>query len=402
MPEFLQAQLDMPLIDSVDSQNKTNNIIIDNTELSLGHLPVNKIVRSDCIVALKMLPSQSVDLVFADPPYNLQLQSELLRPNQTVVDGVNDEWDKFTSDDDYEKFNMEWLRECRRILKPNGTMWVIGSYHNIFRIGKIMADLGFWTINDVIWYKTNPMPNFKGTRFTNATETLIWAMRSKDQKTYTFNYHAMKTINDDKQMTNVWHLPLCTGPERIKIDGFKAHSTQKPEAILYRIILASSNEDEIVLDPFLGSGTTAAVAKKLGRKFIGIEINAQYVDIAANRITTIEVFNDSRLLVTPSKRTQPRVAFSTLVESGYLSIGQKLYNKFRTKTAIIHSDGSLVVDAFKASIHKAAAHCLNQTNCNGWEYWYASNGDRELILIDQIRTQYLQDNNLLGEINDLS
>lgn len=400
MPTFSQARLEIGQV--TNSEKNYDNIIIDIKNLIKNTLPVDKILMGDCVEALKLLPDKSIDLIFADPPYNLQLQTELLRPNQTVVDGVDDEWDKFTSTDEYDLFTKNWLTECKRVLKSSGTIWVIGSYHNIFRVGKIMADLGYWTINDVIWYKTNPMPNFKGTRFTNATETLIWAMVSKEQKSYTFNYHTMKSINEDKQMTNVWHLPLCTGPERIKIDGEKAHSTQKPEAILYRVILSSSNEDQVVLDPFLGSGTTAAVAKKLGRRFLGIEIHAPYTQVAAARIEAVTRIPDGRLLVTPSKRTQPRVAFSTLIESGYLSIGQEIYNKGRTKKALIHADGSLVLDTVKGSIHKVAAYCMGQMNFNGWEYWYVDLDNKKLISINSVRSQYLEDNNMSGEFSDLS
>lgn len=399
MSNFSQARLE---IAQTAGRQVNNNLIVDIKNIVKNSLPIDKILLGDCVEGLKLLPDKSIDLIFADPPYNLQLQNELLRPNQTIVDGVDDEWDKFTSPDEYDLFTKNWLVECKRVLKSTGTIWVIGSYHNIFRVGKIMADLGYWTINDVIWYKTNPMPNFKGTRFTNATETLIWAMGSKEQKTYTFNYHMMKSMNEDKQMTNVWHLPLCTGPERIKIDGEKAHSTQKPESILYRVISSSSNEGQIVLDPFLGSGTTAAVAKKLGRRFLGIEINPPYTQIAAARIDSVTQIPDARLLFTPSKRSQPRVAFSTLIESGYLSIGQEIYNKNKTKRAFIHADGSLILDSLKGSIHKVAAHCVGQTTFNGWEYWYVDLDNGQSILIDSVRSQYIKDNNMNGDFRDLS
>jgi site-specific DNA-methyltransferase (adenine-specific) len=284
-------------------------------ERNTSQLPVNEIIQGDCVEVLKTFPEKSVDLIFADPPYNLQLRNQLLRPNQTVVDGVDDEWDQFADVAEYDAFTRNWLSACRRVLKDDGTIWVIGSYHNIFRIGTIMMDLGYWILNDVIWYKTNPMPNFRGTRFQNATETLIWAKKSVEQKKYTFNYHAMKHLNDEKQMQNVWHIPLCTGPERIRLNGKKAHSTQKPEALLYRVILASSNPGDLVLDPFFGSGTTGAVAKQLKRNYIGIELEPAYIDIARKRIDTLPMsLLDETELVTPSKRTVPRVSFGQLIE----------------------------------------------------------------------------------------
>ncbi|MHA1572026.1 MAG: DNA-methyltransferase, partial [Alphaproteobacteria bacterium] len=293
-------------------------------------LPRNEIVVGDCIQRLRDLPEKSVDLIFADPPYNLQLKNELWRPNLTLVDAVDDEWDQFGSFQQYDEFTKLWLGECQRVLKDTGSIWVIGSYHNIFRVGAILLDLGYWILNDVVWHKTNPMPNFRGTRFQNATETLIWAMKKKDQKKYTFNYHSMKNMNDEKQMQNVWHIPLCTGAERIKIDGKKAHSTQKPEALLYRVILSSSNRGDIVLDPFMGSGTTAAVAKRLKRDFIGIEIDENYVRIARDRLNSIgPMLFENLLLETPSKRNQPRVKFAKLVEVNFLRIGQTLYSRKR-------------------------------------------------------------------------
>jgi site-specific DNA-methyltransferase (adenine-specific)/modification methylase len=271
---------------------------------------VNEIIQGNCLEILQTLPASSVDLIFADPPYNLQLRNELLRPDQSRVAGVDDTWDRFTDFNDYDSFTRGWLSACRRVLKDTGTLWVIGSYHNIFRVGAIMLDLGFWLLNDIIWHKTNPMPNFRGTRFQNATETLIWAKKSAEQKKYTFNYHAMKHLNEDKQMQNVWHIPLCTGAERIKVNGKKAHSTQKPEALLYRVILASSNPQDVVLDPFFGTGTTGAVAKRLNRQFLGIELDATYVAVARERLAQLPAATcTTDDLHTPSKRDAPRVSF---------------------------------------------------------------------------------------------
>lgn len=361
----------------------------------VSELPVNQVLRGSCIELLKVLPEKSFDLIFADPPYNLQLQNELLRPNQSIVDGVDDEWDKFSDLSEYDVFTRDWLSECRRVLKDTGTIWVIGSYHNIFRVGSILMDLGYWILNDVIWHKSNPMPNFRGTRFTNATETLIWAKKSSEQKKYTFNYHSMKNLNDEKQMQNVWYIPLCTGPERIKVNGRKAHSTQKPEALLYRVILASSNAGDIVLDPFFGSGTTGAVAKKLRRKFIGIEMEPTYVEIAEKRIASIpERLFDDDTLITESKRSLPRVSFGELIEAQYLRVGQKLYSARREFEAVIKADSQLVSNGFIGSIHKVAAQVQGQSAYNGWDFWYYEDENGNLISIDQLRDLYRQDNNI--------
>ncbi len=352
-------------------------------------LPVNQIIQGDCLQVLSTFPPKSVDLIFADPPYHLQLRNELLRPNQTRVDGVDDAWDQFGSFADYDHFTYHWLRECRRVLKDTGTIWVIGSYHNIFRVGKIMLDLGYWTLNDIIWHKTNPMPNFRGTRFQNATETLIWAKKSAEQKRYTFNYHAMKHHNEDKQMQNVWHIPLCTGTERIKVNGKKAHSTQKPEALLYRVLLASSNPHDIVLDPFFGSGTTGAVAKKLQRQFIGIELDSAYIEIATDRIAAVsQPVIDETLFSTPSKRHAPRVSFGQLMESGYIQVGQQVYSKNRRVVATVKADSLLCWQDQTGSIHKLAALVQGKTAYNGWEYWYIEDQAGNLVSIDNLREQY--------------
>lgn len=363
-----------------------------NDRTKPASLSVNTVIQGDCIEVLKTLPDKSVDLIFADPPYNLQLQNELMRPDQTRVDAVNDTWDKFSSFQAYDAFTRDWLGACQRVLKDDGTIWVIGSYHNIFRVGAIMMDLGYWILNDVIWHKTNPMPNFRGTRFTNATETLIWAQKSQGQR-YTFNYQALKNFNDEKQMPNVWHIPLCTGAERLKINGKKAHSTQKPEALLYRVILASSNPEDIVLDPFFGSGTTGAVAKKLKRGFIGIERETTYIELARERIARIQTSDIGEdIFVTPSRRNLPRVRFSTLIETGYLSVGQTLASKKQEHTAVIHADGMLVSGDFKGSIHKLAARLRDQHNSNGWDYWYFQNDEGVWVSIDTLRDQYRTDN----------
>ncbi len=356
---------------------------------------LNDVIQGNCIEVMRSLPEKCVDLIFADPPYNLQLRNELLRPNQTIVNGVDDEWDQFEDFAQYDTFTKDWLSECRRVLKDDGAIWVIGSYHNIYRVGTTMMNLGYWILNDVIWHKTNPMPNFRGTRFQNATETLIWAKKDADQKKYAFNYHTMKNLNDEKQMQNVWHIPLCTGPERIKLNGKKAHSTQKPEALLFRVILSSSNPDDIVLDPFFGSGTTGAVAKKLRRKYIGIELEASYVDIARARLASISpsVLEDVEL-ITKSKRDAPRVSFGQLIEAEYLKIGQTAYSKDRQVKATIKADSHLLWGAVSGSIHRVAALAQGREAFNGWEYWYCDGDHGKLVSIDELREKYRADHNL--------
>ena len=356
-------------------------------------LALNEIIQGNCIEVLKTLPEKSIDLIFADPPYNLQLQHELFRPNQTLVAGVDDDWDQFTSFSDYDQFTENWLKACQRVLKDTGTIWVIGSYHNIFRVGKIMMDLGYWFLNDVIWHKANPMPNFRGTRFQNATETMIWAMKSSDQKKYTFNYQAMKNFNDEKQMQSVWFIPLCTGTERIKLDGKKAHSTQKPEALLYRVILASSNPGDIILDPFFGSGTTGAVAKRLQRNYVGIELSSEYIELARERIASIPITSFGHAeLITKSKRDAPRVSFGQLIESRYLSVGQRIFSKDRRVTAIIKADAQLVWNDQTGSIHRIAALAQNKPTFNGWEYWYCADQNGIVTSIDVLREKYRVEN----------
>lgn len=349
-------------------------------------LPLDCIIQGDCVEVLNRLPQNSVDLIFADPPYNLQLQGELWRPNMTRVEAVNDDWDQFAGFADYDAFSEAWLRACRRVLKETGSMWVIGTYHNIFRVGRLMQDIGYWILNDVIWVKTNPMPNFKGVRFTNAHETLIWAQKQRGAR-YTFNYQAMKRLNEGKQMRSDWELPLCTGEERLKIDGQKAHATQKPEALLYRVILASSNPGDVVLDPFFGSGTSGAVARKLHRHWIGIERDESYVRIAQERLAAVQPAPfDEEVFVIKSRRDRPRVPFGALLEQGLLQPGQVLYfDAGQEAQASILADGSLKWDNFTGSIHQVASR-IKQAPCNGWEHWYYEDphtGQRRVI--DELR-----------------
>ncbi len=332
---------------------------------------------------LASLPEASVDMVFADPPYNLQLEGELHRPNNSRVDGVDNDWDRFDSFATYDQFTREWLEGARRVLKPNGSLWVIGSYHNIFRVGTALQDLGFWMLNDVIWRKTNPMPNFRGRRFTNAHETLIWCARSKESK-YRFNYESMKALNDDLQMRSDWLMPLCTGRERLKIDGKKAHPTQKPEALLYRAIIASTNVDDIVLDPFFGSGTTGAVAKKLGRHYVGIERDPDYAALAEDRISKVNRIQEEDVLKIESKKEQPRIPFGWLVERGMLQPGQVLTDQRGRHSARVRADGTLITDGFRGSIHQVGAFVQKAPACNGWQFWYIQQKG-EMVPIDLYR-----------------
>ena len=342
-------------------------------------------IQGDCIEALKALPDRSVDLVFADPPYNLQLGGDLLRPDNSKVDAVDDHWDQFESFAAYDAFTKAWMAECRRVLKDDGALWVIGSYHNIFRVGVILQDLGFWLLNDVVWRKANPMPNFKGTRFTNAHETLIWAAKGRGAKRYTFNYDAMKMANDDVQMRSDWTFPLCTGDERIKdADGHKAHPTQKPEALLHRVILASTKPGDVILDPFFGVGTTGAAAKRLGRRFIGIEREENYLQLAKERIAKVIPVSLADLAVTNSKKSEPRVPFGRIVESGLLRPGDTLWCPKGEKAAKVRADGSLSVGDLTGSIHKMGALMENAPACNGWTYWRFKT-DKGLALIDVLR-----------------
>jgi modification methylase len=348
-----------------------------------GGLPLNEIIVGDCITELARLPEHSVDLVFADPPYNLQLNSELLRPNNSRVDGVDDDWDKFGSFADYDRFTRDWLLACRRVLKPEGALWVIGSYHNIFRVGALLQDLGFWVLNDIVWRKTNPMPNFRGRRFTNAHETLIWASMGPKTR-YTFNYEAMKALNEDLQMRSDWLIPICAGAERLKEDGRKTHPTQKPEALLSRVILAASNKGDVVLDPFTGSGTTAVVAKRLGRNFIGIERDPAYAEAAKARIAATMPLDPAALEIARSKRAEARIAFGALVELGLISPGTVLYDSGARHEAKVRADGSIVCADAQGSIHKIGAHVQGALACNGWTFWHYE-AEGRLKPIDALR-----------------
>lgn len=349
-------------------------------------LPLDTILIGDCIEQMNALPANSVDLVFADPPYNLQLDGNLTRPDQSKVDAVDDDWDQFDSFAVYDKFTHDWMSAAKRILKPNGALWVIGSYHNIFRVGTVLQDLGFWMLNDVIWRKSNPMPNFRGKRFTNAHETLIWASRDKKSKP-TFNYNALKLANDDVQMRSDWLLPICTGHERLKgEDGNKVHPTQKPESLLYRILLATTNPGDVVLDPFFGTGTTGAVAKKLGRHFIGCEREQPYINAALKRIASIKDTNTDALKITLGKRAEVKVPFGTLLEQGLILPGATLVDSKGNNHAKVRADGSLVCDEHIGSIHKVGALVQGAAACNGWTYWHTQiKGKREPI--DALRAQ---------------
>jgi modification methylase len=346
-----------------------------------------RILVGDCVAQMAGLPAASVDLVFADPPYNLQLQSDLKRPDDSRVDAVDDDWDKFASFEAYDDFTRAWLLAARRLMKPTATIWVIGSYHNIFRVGAIMQDLGFWILNDVIWRKSNPMPNFRGRRFTNAHETMIWASRDANAKGYTFNYEALKAGNEDVQVRSDWTLPLCTGEERLKgRDGKKLHPTQKPEALLARVILSSSRPDDLVLDPFNGTGTTGAVAKRLGRRYIGCERDQAYADAAMKRIAAVEPLDAPTLQPFMTAREAPRVPFSALLERGLVSAGAKLVDAKGRHKALVRADGAISLGDNVGSIHKIGALAQGLEACNGWTFWHVETG-KGLTLIDELRAQ---------------
>ncbi|MDR3126759.1 MAG: site-specific DNA-methyltransferase [Rickettsiales bacterium] len=345
---------------------------------------LNGIIQGDCVVEMKAMAPRSVDMVFADPPYNLQIQGKnLSRPDNSHVSPVDDYWDKFASMTEYDDFTFKWLREARRVLKNDGTIWIIGSYHNIYRVGSILQNFGFWILNDIVWIKNNPMPNFRGTRFTNAHETLLWCAKSKDAR-YTFNYEAMKALNDGLQARSDWGLPICTGNERIRDgEGGKVHSTQKPESLLYRVIMASTKPGDTVLDPFFGSGTTGAVAKKLGRNFIGIEKDARYVRAAKRRIDAVRPLETFEVT---EKRIQPRVPFGALVEAGILSAGEILVDA-KGRTARILADGSLRSGDMRGSIHQVGAMLAKTPSCNGWMYWRLESGR----VIDELRQEFAKE-----------
>ncbi|WP_301531117.1 site-specific DNA-methyltransferase [Sphingomonas sp. BT-65] len=351
-------------------------------------LPLDSIIQQDCIEAMRALPAASIDMIFADPPYNLQLGGDLNRPDGSFVDAVTDDWDKFDSLNAYDAFTRAWLAEAHRILKPNGTIWVIGSYHNIFKVGSAIQDLGFWILNDIIWRKANPMPNFKGTRFTNAHETLIWASMGEKAK-YTFNYRSMKTLNDELQMRSDWEFPICGGQERLKKNGTKVHPTQKPEALLYRVMLACTKPGDVILDPFFGTGTTGAVAKRLRRHWIGIEREGNYVEAAQERIAAALPLDESAVTTMMAPRQAPRVAFGTLIETGYLTPGAVLSDTKRRWRAVVKADGSLLSDCGTAgSIHKVGATLQGAPSCNGWTFWHYEAEDG-LKPIDALRQTYI-------------
>ncbi len=349
-------------------------------------LKKNTIYQGSCAEIMNALPKGSVDMIFADPPYNLQLSGELHRPDNSHVDGVTEEWDQFESLKSYDDFTREWLSAARQSLKDDGTLWVIGSYHNIYRVGAILQDLGFWILNDVVWCKNNPMPNFRGRRFTNAHETMIWASKSKDAK-YCFNYDAMKSLNDDLQMRSDWNLPICNGGERLKDDdGKKAHPTQKPESLLYRVILSSTEIGDTVLDPFFGTGTTGAVAKKLGRNYVGIERETPYIKAAEKRLAAITAGENAEILQTPEKRKQPRIPFGQLLEEGLLEPGAILFDHSRKHSAKVHADGNLIAEGKRGSIHKLGATLQDAPSCNGWTYWHYQDGGKTRP-IDDLRQE---------------
>ncbi len=373
-------------LDSVTSLLRSGVVFMNASPSSSRSLPANSIILGDCLDALSGLPDASADLVFADPPYNLQLERELLRPNNTRVDGVHQDWDKFSSFSTYDAFSRTWLAEARRILKPDGAIWVIGSYHNIFRLGAALQDLGFWLLNDIVWRKTNPMPNFRGRRFTNAHETLIWAAREENSR-YAFNYEALKAFNDDLQMRSDWLIPICSGPERLKDDGGrKAHPTQKPEALLYRVLLATTRDGDLVLDPFFGTGTTGAVAKRLGRRFIGIERDPDYARAAEERIEAIKPLGAEDLKCLRGKRNEARIPFGTLLDLGMLQPGATLYDAGATLKAQVRADGTLALAGEQGSIHKMGARVLGRPACNGWTFWHVKT-DGRLRPIDELREE---------------
>jgi len=345
-------------------------------------IEVDRIITGDCVAAMAALPEASVDLVFADPPYNLQLAGDLLRPNNTRVDGVDDEWDKFADFASYDSFTRAWLGAARRVLKPDGALWVIGSYHNIYRVGAILQDLGYWILNDIVWRKTNPMPNFRGRRFTNAHETLLWCARSAEAR-YTFNYKSMKALNDELQMRSDWFIPLCGGPERLRRDGRKAHPTQKPEALLHRVILATSRPGEVVLDPFFGTGTTGAVAKRLGRRFIGIERDPDYAALAGERIAAVTPA-EPELVAPAAERDAPRIPFGVLVERGLVKPGTILFDSRKRWTAKVRADGTVISAEARGSIHQVGAQVQGAPACNGWAFWHVEEKGR-MVPIDAFR-----------------
>jgi modification methylase len=358
---------------------------------------LNEILIGDCVERLDLLPAESIDLVFADPPYNLQLEGTLSRPDQSLVDAVNNDWDKFASFSDYDRFTRAWLTAARRVMKRDATLFVIGSYHNIFRVGAILQDLGFWILNDIVWRKANPMPNFRGRRFTNAHETMIWAAKSAAAKNYTFHYEALKAGNEDCQVRSDWFLPICTGAERLKdTRGQKTHPTQKPESLLARVLLSASNPGDLVLDPFFGTGTTGAVAKKLGRAFIGIERDEAYAAAARARIAEIEALPQIAVAAPPSKRSEPRIPFASIVEAGLIRPGEILVDERKRHSATVRADGTLAIGAIIGSIHKIGALAQGLPACNGWTFWHCERAGK-IEPIDNLRAQVRETLRLAAE-----
>jgi modification methylase len=355
--------------------------------VEVAPLPLDQVIVGDCIASLNRLPAESVDLIFADPPYNLQLEGTLTRPDNSLVDAVDDDWDKFSSFAEYDAFTRDWLAACRRVLKKSGTLFVIGSYHNIFRVGASLQDLGYWILNDIVWRKANPMPNFRGRRFTNAHETLIWAARDAGAKNYTFHYEALKAGNEDVQMRSDWFFPLCTGEERLKdASGQKLHATQKPEALLARVLLAASNPGDVVLDPFFGTGTTGAVAKRLGRHFVGLERDPTYAAAARERIARVRRLDPGAIVAAPAKRTEPRVPFLSLVEAGLILPGEVVTDTAGRHRATVRADGTLSAGPAVGSIHKIGALVQGFPSCNGWTFWHLERNGRRIPL-DDLRGQ---------------
>ncbi len=347
----------------------------------------NSIIQGDSLKLLKKIPSKSIDLVFADPPYNLQLRETLYRPDQTTVEAVTNDWDKFDTYADYDKFCLNWLSECKRVLKDDGALWVIGSYHNILRLGTSIQNLGFWILNDIIWHKTNPMPNFRGTRFTNAHETLLWCTTSQKAK-YTFNYQNLKELNEGKQMRSDWYIPICSGKERLRENNKKrSHPTQKPEALLYRILLSSSNKGDTILDPFLGSGTTAVMAKKLQRNFIGLEQDKEYIKLAKKRLKVTKKFDDDIIKIAKSRKDLPKIPFGELVEQGIIPPGAVLTDKKERYKATVSIDGTLKINNLSGSIHQLGAKVQGLPSCNGWDFWHIKDKSK-FILLDNVRDKY--------------
>lgn len=369
---------------------------IEKTEKNALASFINKVTIGDCIEKMRQIPDASIDLVFADPPYNLQLSgAQLKRPDHTAVTAVLEDWDKFDTTSAYDEFTSAWMKEAHRILKPDGAIWVIGSYHNIYRVGSVLQDTGFWMINDVIWRKSNPMPNFRGRRFTNAHETLLWAVKSQKSR-YTFNYDSMKAMNDDVQMRSDWTLPVCNGGERIKDEenGQRAHPTQKPESLLARVLMATTNPGDLVLDPFFGSGTTGAVAKKLGRRFIGFEREETYAEVARKRLRSVKPIKDTELLAMPTKRTAMKVPFGALLEGGMIKPGETLVSPKGNWRAKVRADGSLVHDndsgiAVSGSIHSLGAKLQGRESCNGWSFWSLERKNKA-VPIEDLRVEMRQ------------